>query len=269
MTTVRLWAHQGGAREAPSNTIHAMRRALDAGADALEMDVHRTRDGRIVVAHDRRLGRISNGTGRLRSMTLGALQRDVDPAYWWVPGKVSEHDASDDAYTLRGRHRTDPTLRMPSLDEVFDAFGGVPMTIEVKAWRAAAPLTKLLRERRPPGVTVTSFFTLIVWRLRLARLPDGVTIAPALAFVVWFWLRTKTPLLGRLPARHPYTRIQVPRAKFVMRFDTRAFVDAAHDAGLAVDYWTIDSVEEMAELVGVGADGIMTDRPAALAAARR
>ena len=253
------WAHQGGAREGPSNTIWTMRQAVAAGANALEFDVHLSRDKVLVVAHDPKLGRISEGRGRISRMTLEELQR-VDPAYWWVPGKVEDHDASE--YPLRGHHGGDASLRIPTVDEVLEEFPDLPLTIEIKAMRAARPLVELLRRRNRGDVTVTAFLDHRLWPIR--RTGAGVGLAPALGGLAWFRLR----LLLRIPPRRSsYERIQVPPRIWGVTFlDTRGrLVGAAHRAGLKVDAWTIDDPSEMDRLIGLGVDGIMTDSPSVLA----
>lgn len=90
------WAHQGGAREGPSNTLFAMAAALAAGSHGIELDVHRTKDGRLMVLHDATLERTTNGHGKVADHTLEELQR-LDAAYWWVPGTVDDHDPSTPA----------------------------------------------------------------------------------------------------------------------------------------------------------------------------
>ena len=82
---VIAYAHQGGAWESPSSTIFAIRQALAAGATGIELDVHATSDGHLVVCHDADVDRTTDGTGAIAELTLGQL-RDLDPAYWFIPG---------------------------------------------------------------------------------------------------------------------------------------------------------------------------------------
>lgn len=236
-----------------------MRKAVREGANALEFDVHLSADKVLVVAHDPKLGRISSGSGRISRMTRQQLQR-VDPAYWWVPGKVEDHQAS--GYPLRGQHAGDPTLRIPTVEEVLDEFAEVPLTIEIKARRAARPLVDLLRQRQRANVTVTAFLDHRLWPIRRSKPP--VDLAPALGYLAWFRLR----LMLRVPPRRaPYKRIQVPPKFWGVTFLDRKgrFVAAAGRAGLKVDAWTIDDPAEMDRLIDLGVDGIMTDCPSVLA----
>lgn len=253
------WAHQGGAREGPSNTIWAMRKAVRKGANALEFDVHLSGDRKLVVAHDPTLGRISECCGRISRMKREKLQR-VDPAFWWVEGKVEDHHASQ--YPLRGRHAGDPTLRIPTVEEVLDEFRDLPLTIEIKAWRAARPLLALLRQRRRANVTLTALYDYRLWPIRWSK--PRVDLSPALAYLLWFRLRVA---LRVPPRRSPYRRIQVPPKYWGVTFLDRKgrFVAAARDAGLKVDAWTVDDPAEMDDLIDLGVDGIMTDCPSVLA----
>ena len=79
------YAHQGGAWESPSSTCFAIRRALEAGATGIELDVHATSDGQLVVCHDATVDRTTDGTGEIADLTLAEL-RGLDNAYWFVPG---------------------------------------------------------------------------------------------------------------------------------------------------------------------------------------
>ncbi|MGA2529884.1 MAG: glycerophosphodiester phosphodiesterase family protein, partial [Acidimicrobiales bacterium] len=99
---VIAFAHQGGAKEAPSSTIFAIRKALEHGATAIELDVHATRDGRIVVCHDPSVDRTTNATGEIRTLDLEDL-RQLDNAYWFCPGEDAVHGRPVEDYPLRGR----------------------------------------------------------------------------------------------------------------------------------------------------------------------
>ena len=99
----RLFAHRGGARIAPENTIEAFAAGLAAGADRLEMDVHATRDGHVVVLHDPTVDRTTDGSGLVREMTLAELHRSFrrpDPfgGDEWPPALVPLAHLGDGAY---------------------------------------------------------------------------------------------------------------------------------------------------------------------------
>ena len=258
------WAHQGGAREAPSNTLYAMAKGTEAGADGLEFDVHRSADGYVVLIHDATLERTTNGWGAVASRTLEEL-RGLDAAYWWVPGEVDDHGAPADRYVLRGRAPADASLRIPTLAELLERHPSAPLTIEVKARAAVEPLVAVLRGHgRRDDVIVTSFKDSIVRALR-TQAPE-LSLAPGKFGNLWFFLRT---LVRWPPRRSRYVALQVPTRYRWLRVVDERFLNAAHRCGLAVHVWTIDDEREMRDLVALGVDGIMTDRPSVLTAVLR
>src|SRR5688500_17170889 len=134
------YAHQGGAREAPSSTLFAMRAAVAAGADALELDVHMTSDGVLVVCHDATVERTTNGAGAIASMTFAEVQ-SLDNAYWWVPGSVVSEDRAltPSAFPHRGKAAWDPAFRVPSLASVLEEFRGLFLNLDIKQTAPAVP----------------------------------------------------------------------------------------------------------------------------------
>ena len=70
-----IWAHRGASAYAPENTLEAIELALRMGADGIELDVHRTRDGKLVVIHDETVDRTSNGSGYVKDMTCAELKK--------------------------------------------------------------------------------------------------------------------------------------------------------------------------------------------------
>jgi glycerophosphoryl diester phosphodiesterase len=261
---VLSYAHQGGAREAPSSTLFAFRAALAAGADALEMDVHATRDGELVVCHDSTVDRTTNGSGRIADLTLAEV-RALDPAYWFVPGEVAVPGRDEHEYLLRGRAPEDPELRIPTLREVLEAFPGVFLNLDIKQTAPLvqpyeAALARLLREfGRRDDVIVASFNDLAT--AEFSRHAPEVTTSAGTAASASFWQAFRA---GEPIPSSPHSALQVPTTFGSTRIATPEVIAAAHRAGLAVHFWTIDDPVEMAELVELGADGIMSDRPSVL-----
>lgn len=257
------YAHQGGAREAPSSTLHAIRAALATGATAVELDVHATADRQLVVCHDDTVDRTTDGTGRIADLTLADL-RGLDNAHWWSPGHVVDHE--DGPWPLRGRASDDPDLRIATLDEVLDAFPGVILNLDIKQ---TAPdvepyeelLAGVLRDHgRTDDVIVASFLDRATeaFSTFAPEIPTSLGTEATAAF--YFAVQAGDP-----PPATRHVALQVP-----LRFGDRTivderFVDAAHGSGLAVHVWTIDDAEEMAGLCELGVDGIITDRPSVCA----
>jgi glycerophosphoryl diester phosphodiesterase len=273
------WAHQGGAREAPSNTVLAMRQAIrQVPGIALELDVHRSRDGKVVVIHDRVLERTTDGFGRVRGQTATVLTTR-DAGHWWADGEIVDH-ADSVAHPKRGH----PDAHLPLLAEVLEerkhSAPHARMTIEVKARRTAVPLVDLLGDHDWGDgiITVTSFLDPFLWRVRLRLVTrkllgrparSTIELAPAMGYMVVFWVLAQ---LGIPVCRSRYARLQIPTRKG-LAFATPRIVAAAHrtsvahrvrssdDQTMQVDVWTIDDAETMLLLRDLGVDGIMSDRP--------
>ena len=109
-----------------------MRRAVnDFGADALELDVHCTADGILVVCHDTTVDRTTPSTGPISAFTLAEL-RDLDNAHWWSPGHDAVVGLPESDYELRGRFRHDRSLGIATLAEVLDEFTGTFLNFDIK-----------------------------------------------------------------------------------------------------------------------------------------
>src|SRR5919112_42952 len=113
-------AHRGASALVPENTIEAFRLAVEAGAGGLELDVHMTRDGHIVVIHDATVDRTTNGTGAISEMTLAEL-RGPDAGYNFSPD-------GGPTRPYRGRGS-----KVPLLERVLREFPGVAVNIDIKA----------------------------------------------------------------------------------------------------------------------------------------
>jgi glycerophosphoryl diester phosphodiesterase len=252
------YAHQGGAKEGPSSTIAAMRAALDAGADALELDVHATVDGELVVCHDETVDRTTEGTGRIADLTLAELQQ-LDNAYWWSPGRVVDHEVGP--WPRRGQGIGIATLR-----EVLERFPGVLLNLDIKETAPAVPgyeqaLASLLREYgRADDVMVASFHD--VATERFSALAPEIGTSGGTGAVAEFFFAVRE---GRDPPATRHVALQVPPTYEDTVIVDSQFVAAAHEMGLAVHVWTIDEADEMQRLISLGVDGIVTDRPSVLA----
>lgn len=245
---VDVYAHRGGAGLAPENTLTAFRHALVLKADVLELDVHASRDGEIVVLHDFTLSRTARVTGYVREMTLTELKR-LDVGVWFDPRFANE--------------------RIPTLREVLDLVKAsddprVRLSIETKypsPGEAPAPPVdfeeRVLQLVRTAGlldrVIVQSFFYPSIVRVK--------TLAPA--------VRTAALRASRAPTSDPVAVVReakadawAPQAGMV----TRETVDALHQAGIPITPWTVNAPAEMERLIDAGVgrlrgDGIITDYP--------
>jgi glycerophosphoryl diester phosphodiesterase len=240
-------AHRGGAALAPENTGAAFDLALGRWhTDMLELDVHLTRDGELVVAHDPTLQRCTNGEGALRTFTLGELQR-LDAGYRFT----SDGGAS---FPFRGKG-----VRLPSLREVLDAYA-LPLNVELKEDTpgAAEALVALLRMKGAASrVCLGSELDGLGAKL-VELFPEGCHFYPRDALTE---LVVSVKSGTGVPSGSPYSVLDMP-----YRFGDATLVDAdflvaAGQAGKWVNVWTVDAEEEMRTLVALGVGGIMTDRP--------
>ena len=241
-------SHRGGAALAPENTRVAFDAAVQRWrTDMLELDVHLTRDGELVVAHDATLERCTDGEGRIADYSFAELQR-LDAGYRFSP-------AGDNAFPFRGQG-----VRMPSLREVLQAYPGLPLNVELKQDTPGAAQA-LARELRlmgaGPRCCVGSELDALAAKL-VAVLPEVAHFYPrdALGQAVMA-VKSGKPLADDTP----YRVLDMP-----YRFGDAPLVDAdflaaTARAGRWVNVWTVDAEEDMRTLVGLGVGGIMTDRP--------
>jgi len=242
----RLFAHRGGSRIAPENTLEAFAAGLAAGADRLEMDVHATRDGHVVVIHDPTVDRTTDASGAVRELTLAELERCDAGARF--PG-----DANDFPFRARG-------VRVPTLDAVLAAFPGVPLNIEIKQQDPpieGAVLAVLDRFAARTQVLLAAEEASIMARIRAAA-PDVLTSFSA-ADVYEFVMAWHGGDLGSY--RPPGHALQIPPAFEDIALVTAESVALAHQLGLEVHVWTIDDPAEMTALLELGVDALMTDVP--------
>jgi glycerophosphoryl diester phosphodiesterase len=262
---VIAYAHQGGAWESPSSTLHAIRAALDAGANAIELDVHATLDGELVVCHDATVDRTTAASGTIASFTLAEL-RQLDFSYWWIPGADVTPDLPEAEYPFRGRAPGDPNFGIASLREVLEEFPRVILNLDIKQTAPLVPayeetLARLLAEYgRTDDLMVASFLDPATDAFR-SFAPDVPTSAGTVATAA-FWQAVQA---GEAPPDIPAVAYQVPERQGDLVIVNEAFVEAAHRSGKAVHVWTVNVAEDMERLLGLGVDGIISDVPTMLA----
>jgi len=220
-----VFAHRGGSALALENTIAAFDNGLALGADGLELDVHLSRDGIVVVHHDRTLD---------RTTTLG--------------GPIAERTADELA-------RAD----VPTLADVLGRYRDVRIIIEMKVNRAelAAAIIDVVRRADAVERVCLGSFGLRVLRAARALEPRVATSA-AREEVRWALYRSWC----RWPVRRvSYAGYQIPEMAGRTRVVSPRFVEYAHRAGLGVQVWTVDAEADARRLLDWGVDALITDRP--------
>jgi glycerophosphoryl diester phosphodiesterase len=258
---VIAYAHQGGAWEGPSSTLHAIARALAHGADAIELDVHATKDRHLVVCHDETVDRTTDGAGQICDLTLAELRR-LDNAHWWAPGSDVAPGLPDDAYPLRGRAPEDQTLTVATLDEVLARLEGVVVNLDIKRTAPEVePYEQLLADTlrahgRGDDTIVASFSDAAIARFREAA-PELPTSLATLETAEFYRAVHTSGAVAPTSA----VALQVPASFGDVTVVDEAFVERAHRHGLAVHVWTVNDIAEMRRLLALGVDGLISDTP--------
>lgn len=247
-------AHQGGEGLAPSSTLTAFINAWEMGVDVLEFDVHMTKDGHLVAIHDPTVDRTTNGTGKVNEMTLKEIKK-LDAGYYFQNEK-GEHP-------FRGKGITIPTV-----EEIFETIKDDDMLYIIE-----------IKDTNDPSLYKT--ITQKMWdTLKTFRLEQRVMFASFDQDIVDYILEvsngkaivsagrkeaTKFVVLHKLflnSLYHPSVdAIHIPTREGKFNLADRKLIRGAHKRGMVVHYWTINDQETMRELIRMGADGIMTDRP--------
>jgi len=258
------YAHQGGAWESPSSTLHTIAHAVEVGATGVELDVHATADGELVVCHDATVDRTTAARGTIASFTLAQL-REMDFSYWWIPGADVTPGRPEAEYPFRGRAPGDPSFGIATLREVLERFPRVVLNLDIKQTApVVAPyeeaLARLLVEfDRTDDVIVASFLdpATDAFRTFAPSVPTSAgTVATAEA-----WRAVQA---GEDLPESPAVAYQVPERQGDLVVVDDAFVAAAHRAGKAVHVWTVNDTESMERVLRLGVDGIISDVPTTL-----
>jgi glycerophosphoryl diester phosphodiesterase len=237
------FAHQGGAKEAPENTLAAFARAVELGFRYLETDAQLTRDGVLVALHDDHLARTTDRSGRVADLSWEEVSR----------ARVRHPDGS---LSEEG---------VPRLEDLFVRWPDARINVDAKDGRTVEPLIGLVRRLGAVDrVCLGSFRAGRAAAMRKALGPRLCTVCDPLDVA-----RLRFGPLGRLLGRVGGACAQVPVRQtlvgpLALPIADRAFVAGAHRRGVAVHVWTIDDAAEMNRLLDLGADGIMTDRPSVL-----
>ena len=226
-------AHRGASAYAPENTFAAFDKALALGADHVEMDVHFSSDGHIVVIHDDTVDRTTNGSGTVAAMSLDQLG-SLDAGSWFSTDYGGQ--------------------RIPTLGGILERYKGkLRFDIEIKAQvkglsQSTADLVR--------GHGVTDSVTIVSFQQ--ACLDELMAYAPELPAG---WLVREVDDSIPAQAESMGLTLLCPHADFV----TRELVDDLHQRGFVVRAWGAENEEMMRRVVDAGADGLTVNFPDKLA----
>jgi len=242
-----VFAHRGGGGLFPENTLEAFRYSAQMGVDVLELDIHSTADGALVVMHDSRVDRTTNGSGKINDFTLADLKK-LDAGYLFSPdgGKT---------FPFRGKGITIPTLQ-----EIFDALPDKHFNVEPKQAEPSVvkPLCEMIRGRKMTDKVIVGSFrqeAIDEFRAECAEVATSATPSEVSEFLALYKVglgETYTP---------PMQVLQIPERLGALQIVSKDFVATARKLNLQVHVWTINETDDMKRLLDDGVDGIMTDYP--------
>lgn len=241
----RVFAHRGGSAIGPENTVAAFERGLAAGADGLELDVHLSSDGIVVVCHDATLDRTTDASGRLDRRTAAELAH-IDAGYRYV-------DAGG-RFPFRGCGIGISTLR-----DVLRRFRDVPVIVEMKIdspemGQAVAADVAAVSAADRVCVAGDGSRAVRAAREALPPLASSATRRDVRLALYRSW--------AHWPVRQvEYGGYQVPETSGLTRVVSPTFIRHAHQAGLEVQVWTVDEARDMERLLEWGVDGLISNRP--------
>lgn len=238
MRAIRTIAHRGFSSAAPENTLAAFRKAIELKPDMMECDVRRCKDGHIVVIHDPKVDRTTNGAGAVADMSLAEI-KELDAGSRFGPEFAGE--------------------RIPTLEELLDLVkgSGVRLIIEIKEQHLEDDVVAMVRKRdMSPDVFIASFQYPIG-----VRLPE---LDPEIRFIPLIGLPHK---VGEEEAvRLADEAAAVNGSIFGVNYTaiTPALVRATHAANMQLMAWTVDDEENIRSMVEMGLDVIASNDPALL-----
>jgi glycerophosphoryl diester phosphodiesterase len=189
----------------------------------------------------------------------------MDNAYWWIAGEAVTPGRADGEYVHRAKAPRDRDFALATLEEVSQRFPGVLLNLDIKRSSPdVEPYEELLadelrRLERTGSVIVASFLDHAIQAFRALAPEVATSAATGETATFYFSLQEGS---AKVP---PAQALQVPATFGDVTVVDERFVEAAHEAGLAVHVWTINEEDEMRAMVDLGVDGIVSDRPTRLA----
>jgi glycerophosphoryl diester phosphodiesterase len=229
-----VFGHRGAKAYAPMNTLPAFELAMQQGAHGIELDVHRSKDGHVVIVHDFTIDHTTNGTGLVVEKTLAELKA-LDAGSWF-------------GETFKG-------VQIPTLDEVFALVGKrmivnveiKSMDIEISDGVEQVVAECIQRYAMQDHVIVSSFnpYTLIRFREVMPNIAIGFLYEKEVG------IDSHAVMQGHVyQAYHPYYKDITPE-----------MVKHEHQAGRFINTWTVNDIQEAVKLRSWGVDAVITDDP--------
>ena len=231
ISRTQVTAHRGFSKVAPENTMPAFKAAMDSGADYIELDVQLTKDDQLVVFHDDKLDRTTDGKGLLSRYTYEELQQFSAGSWFSKDGEFDD-------------------VRIPLFREVLDLVGkDIMLNIEIKRSgdpkHTAEKVVELIEEY---GIVNSCYVTSFSY--------------PALKKVKQLNPRIKTAFIANLATATSYAQLPyIDGVSMNYLFVNQSVVNSAHHNGKRIFVWTVNRQSEMQKMMALGVDNIITDRP--------
>ena len=244
-------AHGGAKDLFPENTMVAFDGSVAIGIDMLEIDVCLTKDDVLITHHDKTIDSMTDGTGNIRDYTFDELKvfnfghgfKDLD---------------GDNPYS-------DTIVSVTKLSDVFTKYPNLLYNVEIKnsgetGEKAAYILYELIKEYNLfDKILVPSFDDDTINHFR--EITGNSVFTSSASDETKKYIYYHLAQMDNLVFDIKYEAMQLPLSNSGVNLATKAIINDAHRRNIAVHYWTIDDKETMRELILMGADGIITDRP--------
>ena len=233
---VSIIAHRGASKHAPQNTLSAFEKAIEMDADMIELDVHLSKDGEIVVMHDADVDSTTDGSGKLSEMSLEEIKR-LDTG-----SPFGEEFAGE---------------TVPTLEEVLETTNGeTELNIELKTRSGKnegieEKVLGLLEEHQMEDeVLISSFSFESVEKVK--NLNSNISVG-----LLYLTLPLTSWHSRRIHKKYPWADAAHPWHRTIGKRHVRKL----HEMGVEVNVWTVDGERNIRKMLESGVDGIITNSP--------
>ena len=237
------FAHRGGLGDFPENTLPAFEASVELGYRYIETDAHVTKDGVVIAFHDPRMDRTTDVEGAFEDLTIAEVEA-ADAGARWTNG--------DGTFPFKGQG-----LTVPRMETLLERWPDLKLNIDPKSDQVVDPLIDLIERLDAWDRTCFGAFS----DKRLTRIRERSRGRACTSMGPRAVTRARIESATGRMSRQDADCLQVPVKHGPMPIVTKRFVEAAHKAGLFVHVWTVNEEQEMHDLLDLGVDGLITDRP--------
>jgi len=224
-------AHRGGSAYESENTLKAFRKAIKLKVDFIEFDARLTKDKKLIVFHDKKVDRLTDGKGYVKNLYFRDIRK----------------------LRVNGE-------KIPTPEEAVKLIGNkVGIIIELKDKGCEKKIVNLIKENNLKNVIIISFNKSIIRTIK--KLDNNLRTGLIFSMYPFNHHRIRRVLYD--PVKSTF-RVGADEIFYYYRYVTRKLIKMAHDNGLRVNIWTVDNIKTMKKFIEMGVDGIATNRPGLL-----